>query len=238
MASKDINIYNCKITEIKSITHDTNEYTMAIPRDINFNFYPGDHIKIYPDPADPVEFRPYTPTNTPDINDHFELIIKRYSMGYVSKHVHERKIGDDFAISGPHSGGHWQDGMARRVGMIAGGTGITPMISIIRSIIKRQLDVDISLAFANKSFDDIILRDEFDFMEKEYPNFRRFYVLENPPKDWDMGIGFVTEEIIKKEIFSPNAETTVFLCGPPMMQIELRKILLSLGFTKDKIILP
>jgi cytochrome-b5 reductase len=238
MGEKNIIITPYRILDIDQITHDTKQFRFSIPSENEFIFLPGDHMKIYPDRNDPVEFRPYTPTTIPGSAEYYELIIKRYPDGMVSRFIHDRKVGEEISMSGPHVGGHFIDGMAREIGLIAGGTGITPMISIIRYIITKKLDVSISLLFANKTVDDIILQDEFDDYAEKYPNFMRFYLLDSPPPEWNMGKGRITVELMKQHMPGPSANTTIFVCGPPMMQLDIRKNLIGLGHTKDKIIFP
>jgi cytochrome-b5 reductase len=227
-----------KLVAIKPITHDTKQFTFSIPSSVNFAMLAGDFIKVFPDHSDELEYRTYTPTTTPKTRDHFELIIKRYPNGQVSRFMHDLKIGDDIWISGPHDGGHFKKGMATRVGMIAGGSGITPMISIIRTILQEGIDADISLIFSNKNIEDIILKDEFDSYETQYSNFKRFYVIDQARPGWTMGVGRINEAIMNEHLPEPSDETVLFICGPPMMQIELRKKLIEMGHKKEKIIIP
>ncbi len=231
-------IFAFTITAVSQLTHDTRQFTFAIPQDIKFDYLPGDYIKVFPNDEDPDEFRTYTPTTPPSIDDHFELIVKRYPDGQVSRFMHDRKIGDEVWIGGPYPGGHFVEGMASRLGMVAAGTGITPMIAIIRTILRQGIKADISLIFANKSIDDIILKDEFDSYVECYPNFRRYYVVDQAPPEWDMGIGRIDAGIMKAHLPEPSDQTVIFLCGPPMMQIELRKKLIEMGHRKEKIIIP
>jgi cytochrome-b5 reductase len=227
-----------KISEIKQITHDARQFTFPIVPERKFDFLPGDFMKVYPDPSDSIEFRTYTPTTTPDTKDRFELIIKRYPLGMVSKFMHDRKVGDEVWFSGPHEGGHFVEGMAKHLGLVAGGTGITPFISIIRTILQRNFDVELSLLFANKTVADIILREEFDEYDRERENFSRYYVVDKAPPGWTMGVGRIDEKLMREKLPAPSPDTTIFLCGPPMMQIELQKKLIEIGHDKDRIIFP
>ncbi len=237
MASGEI-LSSYKLAATKEITHDVRQFVFTIPGGVKFDLVAGDFIKVYPNHEDENEYRTYTPTTTPDTRDHFELVIKRYPNGQVSSYMHSLKAGDNVWISGPHPGGHFVEGMATRVGMVAGGTGITPMISIIRTILQKGIMADISLIFANKSIEDIILKDEFDCYEEKYPNFKRYYVIDKAEPGWTMGTGRITPEIMKEHLPGPSEQTVVFLCGPPMMQIELRKKLIEIGHQKDRIIIP
>lgn len=89
--------------------------------------------------------------------------------------------------------------MVRHFGMIAGGTGITPMLQIIRAVIRgRALGdrTEIDLLFANVNLEDILLKEDLDTLAREDKGFRVHYVLNNPPEKWDGGVGFVTPEMI------------------------------------------
>lgn len=238
MGSKDVKINPYKIIEKESVTHDTNRFRFELSDDVTFEFLPGDHLKIYPDKNNRLEFRPYTPTSTPDESGFFELIIKHYPNGKVSGFMRDRAVGNEIAISGPDTGRHFTEGMAKRIGMVAGGTGITPMISIIRAIVRGGIDVEISLLFSNKTVDDIILKDELDKYESENSKFNRFYILNDPPDGWEMGKGRIDSALMKEKLPKPSDDTVIFLCGPPMMQLDLRKKLLELGYEKEKILIP
>lgn len=87
--------------------------------------------------------------------------------------------------------------------MIAGGTGITPMLQIIRAINRGRPKnggkdlTEVDLIFANVNIDDILLKEDLDTLAAEDSNFRVHYVLNNPPEKWDGGVGFVTSDMIK-----------------------------------------
>lgn len=83
--------------------------------------------------------------------------------------------------------------------MIAGGTGITPMLQIIRAVIRGRDKGDttkIDLIFANVNEEDILLREDLDELARTDKGFRVYYVLNNPPEKWNGGVGFVTPEMI------------------------------------------
>jgi cytochrome-b5 reductase len=84
--------------------------------------------------------------------------------------------------------------------MIAGGTGITPMLQIIRAIQRGRAAGDtteVDLIFANVNPEDILLKEDLDALAKKDKGIRVYYVLNNPPEKWDGGVGFVTAEMIK-----------------------------------------
>jgi len=107
--------------------------------------------------------------------------------------------------------------------MIAGGTGITPMLQIIRAIMKNPLDqTKVSLVYANVNVEDILLKTELDDLAKKYKNkFTVYYVLNNPPAGWEGGVGFVSKDMIKDHMPPSSTDIKVLLCGeqtpPPVL---------------------
>jgi cytochrome-b5 reductase len=102
-------------------------------------------------------------------------------------------------VRGPKGAMVYTPNMVRAFGMIAGGTGITPMLQIIRAVIRGRPTGDkteIDLIFANVNKEDILLKEDLDQLAKEDKGFRIHYVLNNPPEGWDGGVGFVTPEMI------------------------------------------
>jgi cytochrome-b5 reductase len=174
----------------------------------------------------------------PGATGYFDLTVKRYETGVVSKYLHEREPGDIVQMSGLNPGGHWVDSMAKKVGFVAGGTGITPMISIIRKILAQSLPVELFLVFANKAEADIIFREEWDEDGREHASFHCYYVLEQPPKGWSQGTGRITETILRGHLPPPDLDSVIFLSGPPPMVDALETVLKTIGHSEQSIILP
>jgi len=84
--------------------------------------------------------------------------------------------------------------------MIASGTGITPMLQIIRAALKNPADnTRLSLIYANVNVEDILLKKELDDLVAAHPHcFSVYYVLNNTPQGWAGSVGFVTKEQIDK----------------------------------------
>ena len=106
-------------------------------------------------------------------------------------------------VKGPKGAMVYTPNMVRDFGMIAGGTGITPMLQIIRAILRGRAKngghdrTEVDLLFANVNHEDILLKEDLDQLASEDSGFRVHYVLNNPPEKWDGGTGFVTPDMIK-----------------------------------------
>ena len=99
--------------------------------------------------------------------------------------------------------------------MIAGGTGITPMLQIIRAALKNPQDpTRLSLIYANVNYEDILLKKELDELADKYPSrFKVFYVLNNPPTGWTGGVGFVSKEQVATHLPATHDNIKILLCG-------------------------
>jgi cytochrome-b5 reductase len=112
-------------------------------------------------------------------------------------------------------------GMTREFGMIAGGTGITPMYQIITYILYNPEDpTRINLIYANNTKEDILLKLELDELSARHRGrFTVTYVLVHPPEKWDGGVGYVTKDMIKDKLPAPGTkeDSRILICGPPPM---------------------
>ncbi|PNP58731.1 hypothetical protein THARTR1_01747 [Trichoderma harzianum] len=123
--------------------------------------------------------------------------------------------------------------LCKKIGMVAGGTGITPMVQIIRAIYESDRDtMEISLIYANRTEQDILLREELDTFARRYPKiFKVYYVLENHSSEWKFGSGYVTKDMMAEMLPSSIEDgSRVMICGPPGMVAAVKKSLVSLGY--------
>ena len=148
--------------------------------------------------------RSYTPITSDEENrGYFDLMVKSYPTGNLSKYMASLQVGQTMCFQGPKGAMTYTPNMVRHLGMIAGGTGITPMLQIIKAIVRgrpRNGGMDrtqVDLIFANVNKDDILLKEDLDALAAEDDRFNVFYVLNSPPAGWKGGTGFVTPNIIK-----------------------------------------
>ncbi|KAL1963353.1 hypothetical protein VTN77DRAFT_8474 [Rasamsonia byssochlamydoides] len=212
-------------------------FVFALPNSTDIIGLPiGQHVAIKAVLDDGTSVtRSYTPvSNNLDLG-RLELVIKCYPDGLLTgKYLAKLQIGDEVAFRGPKGAMTYRKGLCKKMGMIAGGTGITPMYQLIRAICEDEHDTtEISLIYANRTEADILLRAELDAFAVKYPrNFKVWYMLDNPGETWKFGRGFVTKEVMMERLFAPDPETKVMLCGPPGMVNAAKKALVEMGFAK------
>ncbi|PVU95894.1 hypothetical protein BB561_001528 [Smittium simulii] len=202
--------------------------------------------------GDKVVVRPYTPITHESTTGYMDLLIKSYPAGLMSNHIFNLSVGDELLIKGPITKLNYEPNMRKEIGMIAGGTGITPMLQVINKITENSDDhTKVNLLFANNAEEDILLKDHLDSIEKKYPGkLKVHYVLSKPSQGWTGETGFVNADMIKKYLPSSSLgeDAMVFVCGPPGMmnamsgpkngpidQGELSGILKELGYAKENV---
>jgi cytochrome-b5 reductase len=212
-------------------------YRFSLPRPTDILGLPiGQHISVgaYLDPTkkDP-SMRSYTPISSDNDSGFFDLLIKSYPQGNISRYVAGLKIGQTMKVKGPKGAMVYTPNMVRHFGMIAGGTGITPMLQVIRAVIRGRVEGDkteIDLIFANVNQEDILLKEDLDALAREDAKFRIHYVLNNAPEGWKGGVGFVTPQMIKELLPAPAKDVKILLCGPPPMIQAMKTAVVGLGF--------
>lgn len=165
----------------------------------------------------------------------------------MSQHLDSLKIGDTILMKGPK--GHLDykgEGnftikqkrelvpySKKKIGMVAGGTGITPMLQVIRAIIKNPQDTtEVWLMFGNQTEADILLREELEALPQD--RFHLFYTLDRPPAGWTGGSGFITEDMCSENLPAPDDDTMIFMCGPPLMIKSVQTHLEALNYNESQ----
>ncbi|KAK5079263.1 NADH-cytochrome b5 reductase [Lithohypha guttulata] len=235
---KPAEFQNLPLSQITKTSHNTKIYRFALPNPQQVLGLPiGQHISIAAELDGKEVARSYTPISSDEDLGYVDFMIKSYPQGNISKHMDSLKVGDTMKFRGPKGAMTYSPNMVKHIGMIAGGTGITPMLQIVRAIQRGRSTGDktkVNLIFANVNPDDILLKEDIDTLAKQDPNFSVYYVLNNPPPGWTGGVGFVTPDIIKEKLPAPGPDMKLMMCGPPPMISAMKKATESLGFEKAR----
>ncbi|KAM7253072.1 hypothetical protein ACFE04_025690 [Oxalis oulophora] len=102
--------------------------------------------------------------------------------------------------------------------MIAGGTGITPIYQVMQAILKDPEDeTEMHVVYANRTEDDILLREELDTWVAENERVKVWYVVEIAKEGWQYSKGFITEDILRAHVPEGSVDSLALTCGPPPM---------------------
>ncbi|KAK6457380.1 NADH-cytochrome b-5 reductase [Scheffersomyces xylosifermentans] len=184
------------------------------------------------------EVRYYSPISNQFDAGFFDILVKHYEKGVVTRRLAQLAEGQTVKFRGPVGNLDYQPNMAKELGLIAGGSGITPILQVITSIITNPDDhTKISLLFANETEKDILLRAEIDEIASRYPDLKVQYTVTRPTDSWKGSVGYVNKEMIEKFMPENNGANRIFICGPPEMKKSLAKITEELGWQKDSLFL-
>lgn len=161
--------------------------------------------------------------------------------GYCSSYVFSRKPGDKVTISGPYGEFHIKDTDKEMV-YIGGGAGMAPLRSHIFHLFHTaKTKRKVSFWYGARSRREIFYEDEFRAIEKDFPNFQFHIALSEPLPDdnWTGYTGFIHSVVLKEYLdkHPEPEEVEYYLCGPPMMNEAVKKMLDNLGVPKTNIAL-
>jgi ferredoxin-NADP reductase len=173
--------------------------------------------------------KPFSISSSPTEKTHVEFT-KKLSDSEFSAALKALKIGDWAVIDAPY-GKFTFEGEHEKIGLLAGGIGITPFRSICRYCTDMRLNTKVTLLFGNRTENDIAFKEELEAMQKQNKNLKIVFILNEPSSEWKGPTGVITAEMVKKEI--PDYKETVFYtCGPPVMVEIMEKVIEQLGLPK------
>ncbi len=159
--------------------------------------------------------------------------------GKMSSYIFSLKPGDEVTISGPYGEFFIKDSDAEMV-YIGGGAGMAPLRSHIFELFKNlKTGRTVSYWYGGRSMRELFYVDQFRAIEKEFPNFKFHIALSDPqPEDhWEGLTGFIHQVLLDnylKEHAAPE-DVEYYICGPPMMNAAVFKMLDDLGVEKENI---
>ena len=210
-----------------------------------------------PEAGKPFVERAYTPTSSDNDPGYIDLLVKVYNPGVVarfpdggkvSRQLGKMQVGDLLTIKGPFGLIQYMGNSVFRVGrneikrrfvgMMAGGSGITPMYQILVASLNDPSDeTKYSLIYANQTPQDRLLAVELEDLEKRFPNrFRLHYTVDRAPTDgsWKYSVGFIDAPMIAEHMPPKGPDTLLLACGPPpMVEFAVKQNLAKLGYDKD-----
>jgi len=234
-----------KILEIRKETHDTKAFKLEVPKD--FEFFPGQFIMLKVDMRahpefevkggkSPIQSRAYSIASSPLQKGSIELLIKKKEGGFVSVYLNDfAKVGDEVEISGPYGKFYYREGMGKNVALLAAGCGLSALMSILRYIVGKNLDVNVTLLYSARTPDDIIFWEELKELDKR-ENVKIVITLTRtkPEHKWKGLTGRINAEMIKENIENPK-DYVYYICGMPQFLDDISAALRSLGVPGEKI---
>eukprot|EP00927_Polykrikos_kofoidii_P071522 TRINITY_DN67784_c0_g1_i1.p1 TRINITY_DN67784_c0_g1~~TRINITY_DN67784_c0_g1_i1.p1 ORF type:complete len:279 (-),score=40.61 TRINITY_DN67784_c0_g1_i1:88-924(-) len=236
------------------VARDTHRFTFALESpDALLGLPVGHHVQVSLPGSSGIS-RAYTPTTGDATRGSFDLVVKVYPQGQVSTYLDSLQVGDAAEIAGPSGEITYKnkgvfeikdsfDDTTRElhctsIGMIAGGTGITPMYQIAAHVAASCEEcLHMSLVFANRTPADVMLREELESLGERCSNFHMKYIVDAVPPatdggaaapQWSGATGRISSEILREALEKlPKRPELICVCGPPGFHRFVRGLLIE-----------
>jgi nitrate reductase (NAD(P)H) len=244
----------CKLVAKTSISRDSRIFRFELPmKDQVLGLAVGKHIYLCAKIDGKLCMRAYTPSSSVDVVGYFELVVKIYfkgendkfpNGGQMSQYLENLPLNSTIDVKGPvghieytGKGNFTVSGkqkFAKKLAMIAGGTGITPIYQVMQAVLMDPEDeTEMSLVYANRTENDVLLKEELDKWAEEYPDrVKIWYVVSNTiTEGWKYSVGRITEGIMREHLPGTSDDALALVCGPPpMIQFTVSPNLEKMGY--------
>jgi ferredoxin-NADP reductase len=227
---------NLTLARIESQTHDAKTLRFLLPRGRHFASLPGQFLTFeWVIEGKPVT-RSYSICSSPLQIGYIEITPKRVQNGYVSQFLNGRaQVGLTVKARGPYGTFCFDKSKHERIVLIAGGSGINPMIAMLRYIDDLCIQVNATLIYCVRTEQDVFFDNDFAALQGRLSRFRYVLVLSQPGSGWTGWKGRLRREILEREV-EKASESTFFLCGPPPFMELSRALLKDIGVETHKIL--
>jgi ferredoxin-NADP reductase len=224
-----------QLASVTAQTPDAKTLRFVVPRDRKLNARPGQFLTFSFLFDGKKVIRSYSICSSPARSGYVEITTKRVSQGCVSVFLNDRaQVGMTVEANGAFGYFCFDESKHQNVVLLAAGSGITPMMAMLRYMDDLCLETTVTLLYCVRTSNDIIFNDELEELRSRLKNFRYHLVLSQPPADWSGRRGHINREFVEDTIKEP-ASSIFFLCGPPPFMEASRSILTVLGVKPERI---
>ena len=201
-----------------------------------FDYLPGQFLTLNLEIEGKTVKRSYTIASSPSQRDYIEITVRREDQGLVSRHLHDTlKIGDRVEVAAPSGKFTFTGSEHESIVLIAGGVGVTPMMSVLRYLTAHCWSKEIFFIFGVRTPKDIIFREELAYLEKRHSNLKVWITVSQANEaEWKGARGRLSAEALNEAVPSIQARL-IHICGPGPMMDGTKQILLEMGVSKAQI---
>lgn len=219
-----LQFHSLKIKNIKRETDKAVAVTFEVPENLKeeFEYKQGQYITLKVPLEGKDNRRAFSVSSSPVKSDDITVAIKEHDDGFVSKFMNSSiKEGEHLEVMKPMGNFtiEMNEKNERNYVLFGGGSGITPLMSILTTALYAEPKSKVYLFYANSHEDDIIFKDELDELENEFKDrLNIVHFISRPKGDWEGQTGRIDKEtakrLVKEEVDADIKECEYFLCGP------------------------
>lgn len=199
-------------------------------------FEAGQYINVFVEIDGVITSRPYSISSSPRQKSYYEITVARIADGFVSDYFLDKvKAGDRFSANGPQGVFHYNPVFHKKKSVfLAGGSGVTPFLSMTREILEAGLDREIVFIYGIRNTSVAIAHEELSSYAEKYDNFRYIPVVSDKDPSWKGKTGFLNKKLIS-EVVGDVSDCTFYVCGPLVMNEFCLAELEALGVPRKRI---
>lgn len=235
--------HTLKVKDIRRETADAVSIAFEVPpqQQPEYQFKQGQYVTLKLKVKGEEVRRSYSLCSSPFSEKELRVAIKEVSGGIVSTYINrDLKVGDMMEVMTPMGNFHTvlSGAKSKNYVLFAGGSGITPMMSILKSVLYVEKQSKITLIYANKNEDSTIFKKELDTLTASNSNLTVVHIYDQPQnKISDLQTGIISPEKAKAlvESFGGTNADEYFVCGPAPMMENVKTTLEALKIPKEKV---
>jgi ferredoxin-NADP reductase len=222
-----------QLARIDVETHDTKTLRFLVADSDRIAARPGQFLTFQWQIDGKAVPRSYSISSSPTQSAYVEITPKRVPDGYVSAFLNDHAaVGLEVEARGPFGQFYFDEERHQRIVLLAGGSGITPMMSMLRYIDDRCLRTSVTLIYCVRTRNDVIFEKELQRLRGRLQNFHMVVVLSQPDAAWNGPRGRLSRELIAARVEDLRT-SIVFLCGPPPFMESVQGMLVSLAVRSE-----
>ncbi|MFH1508702.1 MAG: FAD-binding oxidoreductase [bacterium] len=231
------------IVRIIQDTHCVKRYQLEFPELKDLNFQAGQFIilslpEIKDEEDKPIK-RAYSIASSPDMKDYLELCIKNMATGGLSTQLNDLQVGDKVNVQGPFGAFTLQHKQPKYI-FLAGGSGISPLMSMVRHMAHEKRGEEILFFFSALTRCDLVYEEELPALVKEFPNIKLIFGISEEEwpamfKDapWEKVQGLFNKDTLAK--YMNGIDYEAYICGPEPFINAMKDGLDALGVPKENV---
>ena len=199
----------------------------------------GQHIDVRLTASDGYSaVRSYSIASAPNSEQHIEITVERLQNGEVSPYLtQEVALGDELELRGPI--GHWfvwHTGQTEPIQLIAGGSGIVPLMAMIRSRLVSDSNARFRLLYSVREPAAVFYKDELQSVSDRSNSVLVTYAFTRiTPKDWPRAPSRIDEALVSVSVWPSEVGATTYVCGPTSFVERANELLISAGMRQERI---
>ena len=221
-----------RLEKIFFLTETVRTFRFRFPEDKWIPFKPGQFCMVHVPKEDKILKKAYSICSAPFEKGYIDLCIKLVEGGYATNWFWKLKEGDEITITIPYGGFLIKEPIDYEFIFIGTGTGVAPLRSMIKSLLKDNCAQKITLIFGVRYENEVLYQEEFQDLASKYPHFQ-FVPTISRPKNWKGEVGYVQEKL--KKYFQDPKGREIYVCGLIPMIEAIQAAATEIGFDKKQV---